>query len=159
FSPSGVFLDEPISAFTLPVSEPAGSRGPAGAQPRGRPRPPQVAPRSWAQVRARRGRSRAAATWPSARRRSATGPERTLFTRFERPGRKGRRVGRRPFDLAGARGVSSTQLPPAQRPNSGKPDRGRKERTIMKGYIDGLDNPGLQQRYGDRLHSRVRLQQ
>lgn len=29
----------------------------------------------------------------------------------------------------------------------------------MKGYIDGLDNPGLQQRYGDRLHSRVRLQQ
>jgi hypothetical protein len=36
----------------------------------------------------------------------ATGPERTLFTRFERPQRKGRRVGRRPFGLAGsARGL------------------------------------------------------
>jgi len=29
-------------------------------------------------------------------RRPATGPERTLFTRFERPRRRGRRAGRRP---------------------------------------------------------------
>src|SRR5262249_46271394 len=136
-----------------------GGGGPGRPPTTGSPAPAAGSARCCAQVRARRGRSRAAATWPPARRRSATGPEGTLFTRFERPRRKGRRVGRRPFGLAGARGVSSAPLPPAQRPNSGKPECGGKERTIMKGYIDGLDNPGLQQRYGDRLHSRVRLQQ
>jgi hypothetical protein len=54
-------------------------------------------------------RRRAAATWPPSQCRLATGPERTLFTRFERPRTKGRRAGRRPVGLAGSvRGLVNT---------------------------------------------------